>query len=257
MKYIIILVFLLSSVNGSVLSSTIQSVDNENNVATIQVDKVDVGMSGFVVREFNGERSSILKNVVVESFDVKSGKARLKLSEFNDLQSTALPQGKWTVQKGDAVVLAFAYTSALLIAPNSDIYYKITKSTKTIDWIHPDIFAVLLSKNGHPTPLKEDFKEMSLSTYVGLVFIYLDKKLYTLDAKTFKILNTSDALLEQQNVQLPFYSRIDEIDASWFGEGSDELESYEPHYYELMIEYNPDNKDLKNSYQKSKSKEVE
>ena len=98
---------------------------------------------------------------------------------------------------------------------------------------------------------------MSLSTYVGLFFIYLDKKIYTLDARTFKILNITDILLEQKGVKLPFYTRIDEIDASWFGEGSYELESYEPHYYELMIEYNPDNEDLKSSYEKSKIRGME
>ena len=244
MKYIFILLLLLSSVYGSILKSTILSIDNEKNIATIKVDKVDVGMSGFVVHEFAKGHSSILKNAVVESFDSASSIATLKLSKYVDLESSALPRGRWSVKVGDSVSLAFGYTRALLIAPNSDVYNKITRSAKTIQWLHPDIFASALSTNGHPTPIKEDFEKMSVTASVGLFFIYLDSKLYTLDARSFKILNISDLALEQTSIKLPFYSRVDEIDAAWWGEGSDELEDYEPHYYSLMISHNSNNKKL-------------
>lgn len=254
MKYIFIFVFLLSSLYGSVLKSKIESVDNEKNVATIKVDKVDVGMTGFVVHEFTQNHASILKNVEVDSFDADSGIATLKLSKYNDLENLALPRGKWSVKAGDSVVLAVGYSRAMLIAPNSDIYNKITKSAKTIQWLHPDIFVSILSMNGHPTPLKEDFEKMSSSTHIGLVFIYLEQKLYTLDSKSLKILNISDLSLEQKDIKLPFYSRIEKIDSAWFGEGSDELEAYEPHYYSLMIKYNSQNKQLFNIVKNSDKK---
>jgi hypothetical protein len=140
-------------------------------------------------------------------------------------------------------VLAFGYTRGLLIAPNEEIYHRITKSSN-LQWIHPDIFATILSFNGHPTPLRSDFTEMSSSASVGLVFIYLDRRVYTLDAKSFKILTITDAKLEQKEPNLPFYTRVPEIDAAWWGEGSDELDEYEPHYYKLMIEANLNNKEL-------------
>ena len=85
---------------------------------------------------------------------------------------------------------------------------------------------------------------MSIASSVGLLFIYLDKKLYTVDIKTFHILNISDAPLTQDSVKLPFYSRVEKIEANWFGEGSNELEDYEPHYYELLVEYNKENREL-------------
>ncbi len=250
MKYIFVLVFLLSSAFGSVLSSTIVSVDNDDEVATIKIDKIDVGMSGFVVREFDNEHASIINAAVVESFDKESGIATLKLSEYKDLESPALPRGEWKAKVGDKVILAFGYTRALLIAPNSDIYNKITKNTQSIQWLHPDIFVSLLSSNGHPTPIKEDFEQISSTANIGLVFIFLDKKLYTVDARSFNVLNISDISLEQKSVKLPFYSRIDEIDANWFGEGSDELQEYEPHYFELLIEHNPKMQELKSAYEK-------
>jgi len=250
MKYIFVFVLFISSAFGSTLSSTIVSVDHDDEIVTIKIDKIDVGMSGFVIREFDKEHSSILNAVVVESFDKQSGVATLKLSEYKDLESSALPRGEWKVKVGDKVVLAFGYSRALLIAPNADIYNKITKNTKTIQWIHPDIFVSVLSKNSHPTPVEEDFEQISSSLNVGLLFVYLNKKLYTLDARSLKVLNISDISLEQKSVKLPFYSRIDEIDAAWFGEGSDKLEAYEPYYYELLIEHNPNMQELKDAYKK-------
>jgi len=91
---------------------------------------------------------------------------------------------KWQVQVGDSVELAFGYSRSLLIAPNEKIYYKIAKSVKT-QWIHPDLFATILSFRGHPTPTKEDFEAMADASSVGLLFIYLNQKVYTLDIKKF------------------------------------------------------------------------
>ena len=239
MKYFLVFVFMISSLNGSVIESTILSVDNEKNIATIKVDKIDVGMSGFVSHKLSKEHSSILKNAVVKEFDKTSGIATLELSEYKDLTNEALPSVNWNIKVGDVAVLAYGYSRALLIAPNEEIYNKITKSTKTIQWLHPYIFVTFLSMNGHPTPTDEDFNKMRLTSNIGLIFVFLDKRLYTLDASSFKILNISDISLEQKSEKLPFYSRIDNIDANWFGEGSDELEDYEPYYYSLMKKYNP------------------
>ena len=85
---------------------------------------------------------------------------------------------------------------------------------------------------------------MSVNTSVGLFFIFLENRVYTLDAKSFKILAITDAKLEQKETQLPFYTRVPEIDSAWWGEGSSRLEEYEPHYYELMIKANPQSKEL-------------
>lgn len=150
--------------------------------------------------------------------------------------------------------LAFGYTRGLLIAPNDEIYHRVTRGVKHLQWVHPDIFATILSFNGHPTPLREDFSKLSIATSVGLVFLYLDEKLFTVDAKSFKILTITEAKLKQESTKLPFYTRVEEIDASWWGEGSSDLESYEPHYYELLQEANPEHKELKNIIANFKSK---
>ncbi len=254
MKYILVLVLFVLELFSSVLESKIVSVDNEKNIATIKIDKIEIGMSGFIVHQFSKSHSSILKNVVVQSFDEESKIATLKMSEYDDLKNNALPRGLWKVQVGDKAVLAFGYSRAVLIAPNADIYYFITKNAKSIEWIHPDIFAAMLSYNGHPTPLKKDFDEMSITTTVGLYFFYLESKIFTVDARSFKILNISDIQMQQNDTELPFYSRVDNIEEAWWGEGSNPLEDYSPYYYELLVTYNKTNKELLEIIQNSDKK---
>ncbi|MEN8302723.1 MAG: plasminogen-binding N-terminal domain-containing protein [Campylobacterota bacterium] len=243
MKYILLLLLALFELNAGVVKSPIVSLDSDGHTATIKIDKIDVGMSGFIVHEIAPEHTSILKNVVVASYDENTQVATLEMSDYTGLRNNALPTGNWSVKVGDTAVFAFGYSRALLVAPSEEIYHQISKSVK-IQWIHPDIFATILSFRGHPTPLKEDFEAMSDASSVGLVFIYLDKKLFMLDIKSFKILTINDAPLVQDSVKLPFYTRVQEIDAAWWGEGSDFLESYEPHYYELLVESNKKNKKL-------------
>lgn len=243
MKHIFLILLMAFSLVASVIKTPILSVDAVNETATVKLERVDVGVSGFLVHTIAENHTSILKNVHVINYDNTSNIATLQMSEFTALKNNALPTGKWQPQVGDSIELAFGYSRALLIAPSEEIYHQITKSVK-IQWVHVDIFATVLSYRGHPTPLVEDFRAMNIASSVGLLFIYLDKKLYTIDIQSFVILNISEAPLVQDSVKLPFYSRVETIEANWWGEGSDELEDYEPHYYELLVEANKKNKKL-------------
>jgi hypothetical protein len=245
MKYIFLILALVYELSASIIKTPIVSLDAKKENATIKIDKIDVGMSGFISHKIVDGHSSILSNAVITSFDKQTGIATLHLSEYQGLRNNALPTGKWQVEVGDLAYFAFGYSRALLIAPSEEIYHQISKSVN-IQWVHPDIFATVLSFLGHPTPLKEDFSAVGNASSIGLLFIYLDQKVYTLDIQSLAILSISDAPLVQDSVRLPFYSRVQEIDANWFGEGSDELESYEPHYYELLVHNNPKNEKLYN-----------
>ena len=253
MKQILFLTLFMMELFGSTIKTPIISIDKENQTLQISIQKIDVGVSGFAVRMLDPNHSSILKNVEVIDFDADKKVATLKMMEFKTLRNNMLPAGRWELEVGDTVELAFAYNRALLIAPSEEIYHQITKSVK-VQWIHPDLFATVLSFRGHPTPLKDDFEVMAIDSSVGLLFIYLERRVYTLDIHSFKILSISDAPLTQDSVMLPFYSRVEKIEANWFGEGSDELKEYEPHYYKLLAKYNKTNEKL---YEIIKNSDVE
>ena len=242
---------------GGVIKTPILSVNESAQTVTIKVKKLDVGVSGFVVHRLGKYNSTILKDVTVVSFDKEKQIATLKMKAFDQLIQNALPTGNWKVEVGDIAILAFGYSRGFLIAPSEEVYYRITKATGQLQWIHPDLFATILSLNGHPTPLKEDFNKMSIATSAGLVFFYLNQKLFTVDAKSMKILNISKAVLSQDSVSLPFYSRVDTIESAWydwFDEGAEDLENYEEYYYGLLQESNPNNTGLKQAYSQYQKK---
>jgi len=251
MKYILLVLLFTFEIMAATLKVPIASVDHKNETLKIKIGKIDVGMSGYVVHNLAQNHSVILANVVVKSFDANSSEATLAITPWHMLDNDSVPSGKWQVEVGDSVELAFGYTRALLIAPNEEIYYRVTKSTHT-QWIHPDMFATVLSFAGHPSSIKSDFNALANATSVGLLFIYLDKKIYTLDIKSFKILAISDAPLEQKSAHLPFYTRIEKIESSWwdFGEGSSKVKAYAPYYYKLLIKYNKENKELLSQFDK-------
>jgi len=243
MKYTILLILLVSEIFASVIKSPVLTVDNKKEIVTIKIDHMDIGVSGFLVHHIAQEHSAILKNVTVIAFDKNSSIATLKMSKFNALRNNSLPHGKWKPEVGDTVELAFAYSRALLIAPNESIYHNISKRVH-IQWVHPDLFATVLSFVGHPTPLKSDFIKFSNATSVGLLFIYLDQKVYTLDIKSFTILAITDAPFKVLKKEVPFYTRVAKIDAAWWGAGSSRMKKYAPHYYELLVQNNRKNKKL-------------
>ena len=239
---------------GASIESKIVTIDGDT--ATISIPKADVGVSGFVVHELAPNHSMIVASATVAEFDAKSATAKLKLAPYTLFRNNNLPTLKLGPQAGDKVILAYGYDRGLLVAPNEEIYYTITRAMKSETFVHPDVFATLLSYRGHPTPLKEDFSGFCNNVTVGLLFFYLERKLYTVDCQSFKILSVQNAPLQQKSKKLPFYSRVEKIEANWFGEGSSELEDYEPYYYELLYRYNPKSETLLRSIANSTENNV-
>ncbi len=219
--------------------------------AVISIDAIDVGVSGVVLRRFDAGHSTILSRCVVTSFDEETREATLSLLTFDELIQPSLPQGRWGVQEGDNVVLAYGYERALLLAPGDDAYYALTKRITTLDWVHPDTFAAFLSYQGHPSPQSSDIQEFCTMNAVGLLYIYAQEALFTLDCRSLALLEITPTSFPIGTRMLPFHSRIEKIDANWFGEGSDVIEDYDRYYLELIALNNPKNSKLE-PYLKSK-----
>jgi hypothetical protein len=223
----------------------LKSVDEKSNTATVETERIEPGISGFIVRHFTQERSSIIANARVIGYDEERGIATLQTSEYTGLRQSSLPKGDWKPKPGDEAVLAFAYSRALLLAPTEEIYRTITARVPSVEWVHPDGFATYLSYEGHPTPIKEDIEDYCTLATAGLLYIYAKNALFTLDCQSLTLLQITPAQFALEEApKLPFYSRVEEISAAWWGEGSGRLEAYGPYYLQLIVENNPTSKML-------------
>jgi hypothetical protein len=222
----------------------LQNIAADGKSAQIKTARVEPGVSGFVVRHFTKEHSAIIADAVTTGYDDTNGMLTVALSPYTGLKQNFLPTGEWKPQAGDELILAFAYTRGVLIAPTREVYRTLTDKIKTVDWVHPDALATFLSFRGHPTPLQKDLSNFCTLATTGLLFIYLDDSLFTLDCQSMRLLQISKGSVAYTDPQLPFYSRLEKIGANWFGEGSGRLDAYAPYYLELMVENNPQSKKL-------------
>ncbi|MBE0498393.1 MAG: plasminogen-binding N-terminal domain-containing protein [Campylobacterales bacterium] len=228
----------LFALTSSPLRTQISTI-NENILTAETPEGALPGMYGILLRWFNAEHSVALSWVEVTT--IEDDVTTLKMIPNYALEQSALPSGTWTAQVGDELILGYNYQRALLIAPNASVYKKITQLHSEREWIHPDIFATLLSFRGHPTPLREDFAYACTTNNIGVLTFAFEQSVLTLDCQSFKILDNRSSTLASSEEQLPFYSRVPHIQANWFGKGSSRLKEYTSYYIELIAENNPEN----------------
>lgn len=239
MRLFILFFLFATGVFAGTVSAPLLSVDGE--LATIKTDTVQEGLTGFIVRHFTQEHNTILANAVVTGYDKEQGIAELQLSEYTGLHQNALPNGTWSPAAGDEALLGFGYSRALLLAPTDEIYHAVTDRIPSIEWVHPDLFAAFLSYRGHPSPVKEDINDFCDTSSAGLLYIYLQESLFTLDCHSLSLLQITPLRMERGEEKLPFYFRFEQISEAWFGEGSDPIEAYDPYYFHMIAEHNPRN----------------
>jgi hypothetical protein len=218
------------------LSTALISVNGDQG--TVKLEQAQTGLSGVIVRHFNEEHSAIVANARINSYNAENNIATLSITPYDGLQQNSLPEGNWVPQPGDEVLIAPDYTRALLIAPNSTVYDRITSAFKTLTWVHPDRFTAQLSVAGHPSPTQEDFNGFCTDNATGLLYIYLEHSLFTLDCKSLNLLQVSHAPIVYENIQRPFFNRVETIREGFWGEGSDTMEVYAPYYLDLMTRHN-------------------
>jgi hypothetical protein len=244
-------IWLLTLIAYGVLNAssvTTPLLEVQGDKATIVAENLREGMSGFIVRQFDATHSTIIANARVEKTNPANHRAILHLSDYTGLHQEALPSGNWKPKSLDIAVLAYDYKRALLIAPNEETYDALTKSISGVEWIHPDLYATYLSYEGHQTPLVSDFNRYCTANSIGLLYIHSADHLFTLDCKSFTLLQSTPLKRVSGKEQTPFFSRIPTIRGAWWGEGSSSLKSYEPYYLEQIALNNQQNKELYELY---------
>lgn len=190
-------------------------VDNvDGNKSIINVGNLIVGETGVVVHIFDNDKRLIVSNAKVISSN--SENSVVEFFAFDDLKQKAIPTSNRTPQKGDVLILNYMYNSSLLIAPSVESFQAVRENFKLNNFMHSDIFAAKLKVDNNPYPTKEDIQKFAIEQNLGTIFFVLDNKIYIVDTKTFKVLESYSFALEIKNKQMPFYTRVEEIEESLF-----------------------------------------
>lgn len=209
----------------------------QNNQSTINIGNLKIGQSGIVVHIFENYKRMIVSNAKV--INSNSSNSIVEFFDFNDLKQEAIPTSLRKAEIGDVLVLNYMYNSSLLIAPNQSSFQSVRDSFKTNNFIHSDIFAAKLKVENNPYPTKEDIQQFAIEQNLGTIFLVLDKKIFVIDTKTFTILQRYAFNYQTTEMQMPFYTRVEEIESSILDFtipfiGEQESDDYEEYYKRIL-----------------------
>ena len=179
------------------------------------------GMSGVVVHDYGNDLKAITSRIVQNS----SGK--VTLLDSNIVHHNELPTINTNVSTTDKVIGGYLYHNVLLLAPNAETYAKIT-SIYDRKWVHPDLFALFLSKIGDALPTKENLATFAKTYQVGLIFIVENGTAKLLDPISGNIVGQKPMLGLPAKGEAPFFMRFDEIESGMFSS------SNKKSYYDIM-----------------------
>jgi len=206
----------------------------DEGVGTI-IDNSDivVGSSGVVMHKFDGAQSSIIARAVVTQKG--GGFARGVLELFAPRAQKALPIPGILPKSGDEIILNYLYNRSLIVVPNKEIYAEVTNAFKDITFIHPDIVGSYLSYEYKPNPSRDDFRKMCSQSAAGLIFIAMNNEALFADCQSFEPLKRFQSGAVKY-YQLPFYTRVKDIDTVFWKWGSEQISDFDRHYKALLKE---------------------
>lgn len=182
--------------------------------ARIDIANLKIGQSGIVTHTYPNNKSVIVANAhVIETNDKYSV---VSLEKFDDLTQKAIPETSRKAQNDDTLILNYLYEASLLIAPTSQSFAVVTEKFKNHKFLHSDIFATHLKLENEPLPSKETFVKFAKFQNIGTIFFVVSNRVFVLDAKTFSVLHAYDIMYSNAQEQLPFYTRVAEIDKAFW-----------------------------------------
>ena len=210
-------------------TSLLQSSETMGTIA--DSPEVVVGGSGVIIHRFDAKTATIISRVDVVS--KSEGKAQVKFEKFQMLSQGAFPDTGVKPSVGDEVIINYLYDRALIIAPNQATYTSIIKKYPDITWIHPDLVAGYLTKLYRPNPDKTIFQAACYQNSASLIVFAIGAKAHFVDCTNFNTLTSID-ITPTNGTEVPFYSRIKNIETSWFNWGSANIPDYNSYYSTLI-----------------------
>jgi len=209
---------LFSNTLPSTISTTVSTITSNGQIQLSS--SVPQGMSGIVIHNYGNGLSAITHA------SISQGEGKAEVTSYEAIPHDNIPNIQTAVTKGDKVVFGSFYENAMVIAPNRDIYRKITTSYKKT-WIHPDAYALYFMKEEETKLTLESLKKFAQLNQVGLVLIVSLKNILILDPISKIFLGTIPMQVNPKNVMVPFYARFKQTDISTFGFSK---KSYTPYF---------------------------
>ncbi len=204
---------------------------NGRNAIIKNSDNIVLGSSGIVTHTFKDGTSTIVARAKVVK---KNGDtATIRFEVFKLSAQAAFPKPGILPVAGDKVTLNYLYNRALIVAPNYKVYKEVTKHFKDITWVHPDIVGAYLAKIYRPNPDRETFQKVCNINSAGLIFFALNNHGYFVDCSNFMTVKTVKTGYIKK-AQVPFYTRVNGIEASWFKWSSSDISDYNAYYQSLI-----------------------
>ncbi|HIP13377.1 MAG TPA: hypothetical protein EYG73_11760 [Arcobacter sp.] len=234
MKLIFTILFSFLFLNANPFEEkTFNLYNTTQTTATIKIGSLVIGQSGIIIHKFKNNKSTILTDAIVTN----SNKLESTIEFLNTtvLKQTAIPTTNLNPSNDDKFVLNHLWTTSLLLTPNFESKQRIKKAYYSNNFIDTDIFAAWLKINNTPVPKKEDIQKFTSYNNIGSIFIQAGKKLYIIDAVSFKVIQERDILIKSEKVQVPFFSNVQDIEKStfsWFSPAK--IDNYNEYYTNLL-----------------------
>jgi len=195
--------FFPSTVNTSI------SAVGENTVSLRSALPVN-GMSAVVIHDYGHSLKAITASITQTA---SNGSAKIIATDI--LHHDELPTIKTAISAGDKVIGGYLYDTVLLLAPDADTYAKITSSHKKL-WIHPDHFALFLTREGDAYPTRENLEIFAKEYQVGLIYIVRNGSAILLDPISGQIVGKKAMSNLPAQARYPFFMRFEKIESGWF-----------------------------------------
>ena len=188
--------------------------DVHNNSASIPKGNLKIGQSGIVEHTYKDGKTLIVSSAYITKSDTNS--SQIKFIPFLELKQKNIPNSNIKVKNKDTFLLNYLYNFSLLITPNNESFKRTKETFPNNIFLHSDIFAAHLKFLHEDLPTKQIIQKFALSQNMGTIFIVLNNNVYIFDTRTFKLLYKQPLDYLQKKSQMPFYTRVKEIDNSIF-----------------------------------------
>lgn len=185
--------------------------------ATINIGNLKIGQSGVIEHLYEDGHSIIVSSAYVKSSNAST--SEIKFLPFLDLKQNAIPTTNRKAQNGDRFILNYMYDQSLLIAPNIETFKYVRENFETHNFIHSDIFGAYLKSEYQPNPSQKLIQDYAMSQNLGTIFFVVKSDLYIVDSRTFTILGKKRITNVTKKSQMPFYTRIENIESNLFTNG--------------------------------------